>query len=262
MFGSVEGSGFDADVPAPDGREWDRSVKLAQEKEVLGSYVSDHPLAPFEYALAHARDCEISDLEATDELVNPSTGATDTRPRIEEGTTVHLAGMLSAVARKSTKNGKSMAVITVEDMEGEVSCVVFPNLYETCAQTLQGTVNDATGESEGDIFVRVTGKLERSDRGVQVICSAVDPLELTDETNKPKLVEVRLPQHRLSRGCMEKLGYVFSRFGGMDSVELIVCSGDTDVLRLSVPARIDARNELFLSQVRGIVGREGQVELT
>jgi DNA polymerase-3 subunit alpha len=60
---------------------------------------------------------------------------------------------------------------------------------------------------------------------------------------------------------MEKLGSVFTRYSGMDSVEIIVCSGDDDILRLSVPARIDARNDFLLSQVRDIVGKEGQVSL-
>lgn len=261
MFGDVEGSGFDQDVPAPDGVEWERSVKLAQEKEVLGRYVSDHPLAPFEYALAQARDYLLSDLEATDEIVDARTGATVSRPRVEEGKTIHLAGMLGSVARKSTKTGKSMAVITLEDMEGEVSCVIFPNLYETCAATLAGNVDAQTGESEGDIFVRVTGKLERSDRGNQVICSAVEALELTDATNKPKVVEVVMPSHRLSRGCMEKLGTVFARYGGMDRVEILVRSSTGDTMRMALPTRVDARNVILLEQVRDILGREGDVVL-
>lgn len=70
-----------------------------------------------------------------------------------------------------------------------------------------------------------------------------------------------MPSWRLSRGRMEKLGSVFTRYAGMDSVEIIVCSGDDDVLRLCVPTRIDARNDFLLSQVRDIVGREGGVQL-
>ena len=150
------------------------------EKEVLGRYVSDHPLGPFEYALSQARDYQISDLEATDEVQDARTGVTVSVPRVEDGKTIRLAGMVSSVAKKSTKTGKAMAIVTLEDMEGEVSCVVFPNLYETCAGPLAGDVNE-TGESMGDVFVSVTGKLERSDRGIQIICSRVDALELSDE---------------------------------------------------------------------------------
>ena len=261
MFADVEGSGFDQDVPDPDGVEWDRSMKLAFEKEVLGRYVSDHPLGPYEYALSQARDYQISDLEATDETVDARTGSTVSHPRVEEGKSIRLAGMLSGVAKKSTKTGKSMAILTLEDMEGEVSCVVFPNLYEECAGTLAGNVNDQTGESEGDIFVRILGKVERSDRGIQVICSKVEPLELSDRTNRPKIVEVTLPSSKLSRGRMEKLGTVFSRYGGMDSVEILVRSGSGDTMRMTLPTRIDAHNQIMLQQVRDIVGREGSIAL-
>jgi DNA polymerase-3 subunit alpha len=63
MFGGVEGSGFEEEVPAPDGIEWDRSDKLKAEHEVLGLYVSDHPLRPFEYALSKARDYTLGELD-------------------------------------------------------------------------------------------------------------------------------------------------------------------------------------------------------
>jgi DNA polymerase-3 subunit alpha len=260
MFAGVEGSGFDQDVPAPDGVEWDRSTKLAQEKEVLGRYVSDHPLGPYEYALAQARDYQISDLEATDESVDPRSGVTVSRPRVEDGKSIRLAGMLSGVAKKSTKSGAAMAIITLEDMEGEVSCVVFPKLYEECAATLAGEVNEM-GESEGDVFVSVTGKLERSDRGIQIICSRVDALELSDATNKPKIVEVVLPSNRLSRGRMEQLGTVFSRYGGLDRVEILVRSSTGDTMRMALPTRVDAHNGLMLAEVSDIIGREGNVVL-
>jgi DNA polymerase-3 subunit alpha len=152
-----------------------------------------------------------------------------------------------------------MAVIQVEDMEGEVSCVIFPNLYETCADTLAGNVNAETGESEEDVFVRVTGKLERSDRGVQIICSAVEALELTDATNKPKVIELSMPSSRLSRGCMEKLGYLFGRYEGMDTVEIVCYASTGETVRLALPVKVDAHNDILLQQVRGILGRDGEV---
>lgn len=74
MFGDVEGSGFEVSVPDPDGQEWDRHLKLSQEKEVLGIYVSDHPLRPFEYALAKARDFSFSQIDTGYEVQNPTGG--------------------------------------------------------------------------------------------------------------------------------------------------------------------------------------------
>ena len=71
MFGDVEGSGFEVSVPDPDGQEWDRHLKLSQEKEVLGIYVSDHPLRPFEYALSKARDFSFSQIDTGYEVQTP-----------------------------------------------------------------------------------------------------------------------------------------------------------------------------------------------
>jgi DNA polymerase-3 subunit alpha len=168
--------------------------------------------------------------------------------------------MVSGVAKKSTKTGKAMAVVTLEDMEGEVSCVVFPNLYEECAATLAGQVNDM-GESEGDVFVSITGKLERSDRGMQIICSKIDALELSDRTNRPKVIKVVLPSSKFTRGCMEKLNSTLLRFEGMDHIEVFVHAGSGDTLRLALPQQVDAHNGLLLTLVKDILGKEGNVVL-
>jgi DNA polymerase-3 subunit alpha len=122
-------------------------------------------------------------------------------------------------------------------------------------------VNAETGASDGDIFIKVTGKLERSDRGVQIIASSVESLELSDATNKPKVVEVVMPSSKLSRGRMEKLGTVFSRFQGMDRVEILVRTSTGDSMRMALPAMVDARNPILIEEVRTVLGREGQVVL-
>ena len=110
-------------------------------------------------------------------------------------------------------------------------------------------------------FVQITGKLERSDRGNQIICMSVKALELSDKTNKPITVEVILPSYRLSRGRMEQLGAVFSRYEGLDSVELCVRSDSGDMMRMALPAHVDARNTLMLAAIHDILGREGEVVL-
>lgn len=259
MFGGMEGCGFDDDVPEPDGIEWDRAVKLAQEHEVLGLYVSDHPLRPYAYALAKARDCEISDLAASEEYTNPVSGATTTRYKVEDGKQIRLAGMVSAVQKKTTKSGDPMAIVTLEDMEAEVTLVVFPKLYKECAATLAGEVDEETGETQGNVFVKVAGKLERSDRGDQVICTSVQPLILDDSTNRPKVFEVMMPSRMLSRGRMEQLGSILSRYGGLDHVELYVESASGDTMRMTLPMRIDAHNMVLRAEVNDLIGKEGQV---
>ena len=103
--------------------------------------------------------------------MNPATGTMITRYKVPEDRPIRLAGMVTAVSKKTTKNGDSMAVVTLEDMEGEISLVIFPKTYKECAAALSGEVDPETGESSGDIFVHVVGKLERGDRGNQLICT-------------------------------------------------------------------------------------------
>ena len=265
LFGAVEGSGFDDQVPDPDpAAEWDRHTKLAQEHEVLGLYVSDHPLAPFEYALSKARDYTVLELSESDESVDPESGATITRFKVPEGQSIRLAGMVptGGVAKKVTKKGDQMAVVTLEDMEGEISVVVFPKTYKECAAVLEGEVDSQTGERVGDVFIRVTGKLERGDRGDQVIASSVEAMELSERTNRPKVVEVFVsPQRLLSQGCLETLQSILVRYDGLDKVALLVESATGDLVRLALPTRVDARNNVLLAEVKDLVEGEGHVRL-
>ncbi|MBQ6395876.1 MAG: DNA polymerase III subunit alpha, partial [Atopobiaceae bacterium] len=258
MFADVEG--FGESVPEPDGVEWDRHTKLAQEKDVLGIYVSDHPLAPYEYALSQARDATISGLSETYERTDPVTGTTVSTPKIRDGQLLWVAGMVSDVRRLTTKNGEAMAVVTLEDMEGEVNCVCFPKTYtKKAAQILSGQVDAITGETAGDVFVRMQGRVERDDRGTQVIVSKIESLHLDDVANQPKVLEVLMSSKLLSREVMERLSGIFGRYRGMDRVELRVEESTGDMIRMELPTKIDAGNRALVAEVVDLLGSEGRV---
>ncbi len=262
MFGEVEGSGFEEDIPEPDGIEWDRSTKLAQEREVLGLYVSDHPLRPFEYALSKKRDYTLAQLEESTEVKNPVTGAMVTRYSVPEDKDVRLAGMVTSVQKKTTKRGDTMAIVTLEDMEGEATLVIFPKPYEKCAAALAGEVDPETGDSSGDVFVSVVGKLERGDRGSQIICSRVEPMELNEKTNKPRVMEVFMPPRMLSYDRMEQLNQILKRYAGLDHVDLLVCGSNGETMRMELPTRVDGHNMVLAAEVRDLVGEEGAIKFS
>ena len=263
MFADVEGSGFEDEVSPANGDEWDRHTKLAQEHEVLGIYVSDHPLRPFEYALSKARDYTIAEIEELEEVVDPFTGGSSTRFRVPEGKPIRLAGMVptGGVAKKVTKNGDQMAIVTLEDMEGEISLVVFPKTYKECAAALEGDVDPETGERMGDVFIKVTGKLERGDRGNQIIASSIVSMELSEKTNRPKVIEVSMSSRMLSMARMEQLQAILARYSGMDRVELLVEAVGGDLMRMELPARVDARNMVLMAEVEDLVGSGGGVRV-
>jgi DNA polymerase-3 subunit alpha len=97
------------------GEEWHKKDKLAFERDMLGLYVSDHPLSGTERILNANSEQVISDILAEE--------SADRKP-------VVLAGMISGVTRKITKQGKSWAIVNLEDLTGSVEVLFFPNSYE------------------------------------------------------------------------------------------------------------------------------------
>ena len=257
VFGDVEGSGFEVIVPEPDGQEWDRHMKLSFEKEVLGIYVSDHPLRPYEYALAKAREFTLSQIDTGFETMGPAGNAVS--QEIPEGKPYWWAGMVSSVSKRVTKNGDPMAIVTLEDMEGEATVVIFPKTYKQCEGYLYGEVDPETGAQLSDAFIRVKGKLERSDRGDQIIAQEIEPLVLNEESNRPKVFEVMIPSSRFSQSNMARLATVLNTNPGGDRVELFIEQADGQTMRAEIPTRVNARSIPLIAEVKGIVGNKGRV---
>ena len=258
VFGDVEGSGFEVVVPEPDGQEWDRHMKLSFERDVLGIYVSDHPLRPYEYALGKARDFSFTQIDTGYEVRNPA-GEGTINQEIPEGKPFWWAGMVSDVSKRVTKNGGPMGIVTLEDMEGEATVVVFPKTYKAAEDYLYGETDPETGAVLSDAFVRVKGKLERSDRGDQIIAQEILPLELNEESNRPKVFEVMIPTARFSQSNMARLATVLSTNPGGDRVELFVEQADGQTMRAEIPVRVNARSIPLIAEVKGIVGNKGRV---
>ncbi len=257
MFGDVEGSGFEVSIPEPDGQEWDRHTKLSAEREVLGIYVSDHPLRPFEYALGKAREYTLAQIDTGFEVAAPGGGTVN--KAIPEGKPYWFAGMVAEVSKRVTKKGDPMAIVRLEDMEGEATIVMFPKVYKECESYLYGETDPETGAVLSDAFIRVRGKLERSDRGDQIIAQEVLPLELNEEANRPKVFEVMVPSARFSQGNMARLAALFATNPGGDRVELFIEQRDGQHMRAEIPARVNARSIPLIAEAKAIVGNAGRV---
>ncbi len=258
MFGDVDGSGFEVDVPEPDGQEWDRHMKLSYERDVLGIYVSDHPLRPYEYALSKAREFTLTQIDTGVERRVPGSDTT-VNQAIPEGKPYWFAGMVAEVSKRVTKNGDPMAIVRLEDMEGEATVVIFPKTYKECEGFLYGETDPETGAVLSDAFIRVRGKIERSDRGDQIIAQEVLPLELNEETNRPKVLEIMIPSARFSQGSMARLAAVLSTNPGGDRVEIFVEQSDGQTMRAEIPTRVNAKSIPLIAETKAIVGDRGRV---
>lgn len=226
----------------------------------MGLYVSDHPLRPYEYALSEARDYSLGDIEVSEEEVLPG-GAVHEKYKVPEDKVLRFAGMVSAIQKKTTKSGDPMAIVTLEDIEGEVTLVIFPKSYKKYESVLAGEVDPETGESSGDVFIKVTGKLERSDRGNQVKVMELEPLILSEKNNRPRVLEINIPADALTRSRMNDLSGVMGRYPGLDLVELRVEAASGDIMRMELPLKVDTKNMVLLAEVTDAVGRRGHVEV-
>src|SRR5262249_28950091 len=122
LFGDepdAAGAGLVVTPPIPAG-EWEKRDRLAFEREMLGLYVSDHPLRGLEHGLRHEPDRSIASLA--------EEGA------VPDGTEVTLAGILSGVQRRVTRQGRPWSSATLEDLDGAIEVMFFPNVYEVIGE--------------------------------------------------------------------------------------------------------------------------------
>ena len=190
MFGDVEGSGFKEEVPPPDGVEWDRSMKLKREHEVLGLYVSDHPLRPYEYALNKARDYSLSDIEVSEEFTDSAGGVHERQGARGQGPALCGHGLVRAEEDHQERRPHGR-----RHPRGHGGRDHAGHLLKLC--TRKSPRPDAPRgrgdrRGRGRRFRQVSGKL-RSDRGNPDRLHEVEPLVLNEKTNRPKVVEVMCP---------------------------------------------------------------------
>ena len=130
LFGGDEQAEAAFEVAIPD-TEWDKKTRLNFEREMLGLYVSDHPLLGVEHIIAKDADVSVAELMATVEEGDEGRRATVRRPwehrgGRNDGQIVKIGGILSGVTRKVTKKGDAWAAATLEDLGGAIEVLFFP----------------------------------------------------------------------------------------------------------------------------------------
>src|SRR5262249_45735671 len=127
LFGDDTENAATFDVPVPEG-EWDKQARLAFEREMLGLYVSDHPLLGLEHVMAAATDCSVA------QLIGSAEDDAERGVRGDRGDAqvVTVGGILSGVQRKVTRQGSAWAAATLEDLEGAIEVLFFPATYQQC----------------------------------------------------------------------------------------------------------------------------------
>ncbi|MEP9380906.1 DNA polymerase III subunit alpha [Nocardioides sp. KR10-350] len=233
LFGGLDdggGNGFGVSVTIPDLDEWDKMTLLGHERDMLGLYVSDHPLLGLEHVLANGTDCTIGELMLDED-----------RPH---NTTVTVCGLITAVNRKITKRGDAWATITLEDLDGAIEVLLFPSNYQLAAPHL---VEDA--------IVRVKGQLSRDKDQPELRGQEVTVPDLTGGPGGPSgPVVISLPSTRCTPPVVSSLRDVLATHPGVTEVRLrLLTRESTRVMKLDDRLRVTPTPALFadLKQLLG-----------
>ena len=218
------------DVRYPDVGEYDKETKLAYEKEVLGVYISGHPLQEYEKFLTKNVTAVTTDFMLDDE-----TGES----RVHDNENVIIGGMITAKTVKSTKNNKMMAFITLEDLVGTVEVVIFPNDYERHQRNLNV-----------DQKVYIRGRVSASeDQQAKLVCERIVPF---DEIPKEIWIKFDSKEAYLKREM--ELYRMLENESGSDRI-VIFCAKEKAVKRLENRYAVRA-DEGMMHKLRSTYGQE------
>ncbi|MDN4469659.1 DNA polymerase III subunit alpha [Gordonibacter sp. RACS_AR68] len=226
LFGDDPDSGFEEEVPEPDGVEWPKRQLLSYEKEIMKIYVSDHPLRPYEGTIARMTKFQLGDLAERTKEIKSAT----------------FVGMISTVVTKLTKRGTKMATFTLEDTTGHIECICFK--YDENAEAIQE-----------DAIVKIKGKFEHSDRGNQIMAFEVEAIELNEADARPSHLELKVSSADFNQATSQRLNRILKSYPGRDGVVLFVSQGDGRKFRAELPVTVDARSQIMLSEIQDLFGR-------
>ena len=225
LFADDEDSGFQEEVPEPDGVEWPKRQLLTFEKEIMKIYVSDHPLKPYENYISHITKYQLGDLAE----------------RTKEIKSAVFVGMVSNVVTKLTKRGTKMATFELEDTTGHIECICFK--YEENAEAIQE-----------DAIVKIKGKFEHSDRGNQIMAFELEMLELSEEDARPRRLELSVPMSAFDQSKSMRLNRILKSYPGRDGVVLFVNQADGHKFRAELPVTVDSASPIMRSELRDLFG--------
>ena len=216
-------AGFDSRIAVPE-LEFDKHQRLAFEKEMLGLYVSDHPLMGTQRALKRLAECSVAEFTEMDD------GAVRT-----------MAGIVSGLARKYTKRGDLMATFVFEDLSASIDAMVFPKTMQTVGPLLAD-----------DAIIAVKARLDRRDDTPKLMVIDLTRPEIHLDTGPP--VRLRLKAGGCTPARMQALREILVRHPGDSPVFVHLAAPEREtVLRLDDDFCCDASTNLY-AELRMLFG--------
>ncbi|WP_404773496.1 DNA polymerase III subunit alpha [Agromyces mediolanus] len=222
-----EGEQSEVTSQVPPRPEWPKSTKLAFEREMLGLYVSDHPLAGLEVPLAKHASTSIADLTSSEHT--------------QDGDTVVVAGLVTSVQHRIAKSsGNQYGMIQVEDFSGEITVMFMGKAYQEFAPGLQA-----------DSIAVVRGRVSMRDDGMNLHAFSVFTPDL-GQGDESGPVMISLQDVRATTDTITALGEVLARHRGDTEVRLrLVKGGTARVFEVPHPVRVTAD---FYGELKSLLG--------
>jgi DNA polymerase-3 subunit alpha len=217
--------------------EFEKSELLRQEKQMLGQYVTDHPLLAVRERLESRTDTQIADL-----------------PSLGDGDVVRVGGIVAAVARRFSRKGEPYVLFRLEDLAGGVQVVAFPSVYEQAGEVVAG-----------DRILVVRGRVDLRGRELQIVAQEIRELDATDDDSRagddgtPAVARTEplflsVPTAECTNGLVTRLKQTLAAHPGRVPVVLKLVSDErARTLKLSDGYRVDASAGL-LAELRTILG--------
>jgi DNA polymerase-3 subunit alpha len=210
-FADTSVAPVEAPITIPDDA-FDKMTRLTYEKEMLGLYVSDHPLMGVEHQVRRKADCTIA------ELREAPTGDMKT-----------VGGVVTGLQRKYTKKGELMAIFVLEDLEAAIEVMVFPK-----------TMIEHGAKLADDRIVCVKGRLDTRDDLPKIVAMDITPVEVVADAAAPPL-RLGFPAHGLDEQRIDILKKLLIAHPGPSPVFLSI---GAQTIRLSDEFRVDETNGL------------------
>lgn len=185
----------------PDVKNFDKDMLIAQEKEMLGVYITDHPLNEYKDKIEKSVTVTAQDL--ADALDDEENG--ENHSFVTDGMHAVMAGIITAKKTLLTKNNKMMAFVDMEDLYGTVEVVVFPNVYQKFSNMV-----------EEDMIISISGTINFKEGELPKLLAEkiVNLREISDASNEPEgLVKIKLPAGNTS-DLLERIKQVMMEHRG------------------------------------------------
>lgn len=208
--------------------EWSQSQLLQYERQLTGFYITAHPLTQH--------------TEAMRLLSTHNTGNLNEAP---EGKEVKICGIIGNIKATTTKNGNRMAYVQIEDLQGLVEVIVFPELYKNSEQFIAA-----------DTIVHVTGTVDQMDTGSRLKATKLEPFHDL-QTKTVKRVTLRLEEHPDTWASLPKLQEVLHRHPGSAPISFqFQLSSNIEADSEPIPNLTVLPSEHLVNDVEQILGKE------